>query len=568
VHLPSELPTTSVTRSRPITMARLVLSLVSAMCLGARADYTRVLAKENAIMSTVSLVTDFEFGAPKDGLIVGVELVYKFGYADCNVNTYGTNDATNWGGCGDTRFFVNVQQNGATVFPTETTDGVTIERYAADAGKDECECDVWLYDFEQFGVNDDEIAFVDEANPLTVSTADVFSIQYSEGCCGIAHGDNSGTVTADVYFLYDASSYPFPSGTARACGYNMDEDEIVMVSGSEFYAYDVASEAITASGVIPDAPVTGGNGQPFTQIGDDAIYFLSAHRLGHFDMSSLELEYPISESLFAADRNRACLAASEDGNFVFVTGGSVTADNTGEMTTFEIYDIANDELLTGPDVPVITATGRSALAHHGCAVLDNVLYVMGGDGLNSALSIDVSSPRSISASWQQLPGILQGSGTHGTRNALRGAAVGDSVYAVSGAFPGSTAQFLDRIEPSTGEAYALSPLDSSTFSRPCVANPRDGAGVYVWDESGVVRVELESRAASASASASSAWVIELRLPALSVTTVLGALVAVLLALNICVMCANRAWPRKNAYRKVQFVDDSDASDAEDKPINA
>merc|ERR1712087_1044154 len=62
--------------------------------------------------------------------------------------------------------------------------------------------------------------------------------------------------------------------------------------------------------------------------------------------------------------------------------------------------------------------------------------------------------------------------------------------------------------------------------------------------------------------------IELRLSAMSVTTVLGSLVAVLLALNICVMCANRAWPRKNAYRKVQFVDDSEASDAEDKPINA
>ena len=63
-------------------------------------------------------------------------------------------------------------------------------------------------------------------------------------------------------------------------------------------------------------------------------------------------------------------------------------------------------------------------------------------------------------------------------------------------------------------------------------------------------------------------VIELRLPALSVSTVLGALVTVLLALNIGVVCANRFCQRKSAYRKVHFVDDSEISYAEDKSINA
>merc|ERR1719295_2091568 len=77
--------------------------------------------------------------------------------------------------------------------------------------------------------------------------------------------------------------------------------------------------------------------------------------------------------------------------------------------------------------------------------------------------------------------------------------------------------------------------------------------------------ESTAPAAPVSSLSTGSRLIELRLSAMSVTTGLGSLVAVVLALNICVMCANRAWPRKNAYRKVQFVDDSDA---EDKPINA
>jgi len=368
---------------------------------------------------------------------------------------------------------------------------------------------------------------------------------------------------------------PIPSATARACGYNVDEDQIVLLSGGQFYAYDVYSDAITASGVIPDAPAMTGYGQFYAQSGRDAIYFLSAHRLGLFDMSSFELEYPVSDALFAADRTRVCLAASEDAKFIFVTGGSVTADNAGEMTKFEIYDIDNDELLAGPDVSVITSTGRIALANHGCAVLNNVLFVMGGDGLNSVLSIDVSNPRSISASWQQLPGILQDAQS-GTRNALRGTAVGDSVYAISGSTTRNTAHFIDQIKPSTGETFVLTPLDASTSQAPCVANPQDSdhLHVYVWDDSDVVRVELMGRAASASARAMQSNidqrtpVIELHMPAMSVATVLGSLVAVLLALNICVLCVNRLWPRNNTYRKVQFVADSEAEDAEGKPINA
>lgn len=43
---------------------------------------------------------------------------------------------------------------------------------------------------------------------LYVATSDILSLQYSEACCGIGNGDNSGISCADIYFQYLTTPSP------------------------------------------------------------------------------------------------------------------------------------------------------------------------------------------------------------------------------------------------------------------------------------------------------------------------------------------------------------------------
>ena len=47
------------------------------------------------------------------------------------------------------------------------------------------------------------LRFVDIKKSQQVTKADLFSLQYGEGCCGSNTENNAGRSCADVYFIYD-----------------------------------------------------------------------------------------------------------------------------------------------------------------------------------------------------------------------------------------------------------------------------------------------------------------------------------------------------------------------------
>ena len=87
-----------------------------------------------------------------------------------------------------------------TLFPDANTDGIT-----AFSGSDYCNaCHAWLYQMDEYDATSDVLRWTETGSTISVSTGDVFSLQYSEGCCGKSTHDNAGTSCADVYFEYSS----------------------------------------------------------------------------------------------------------------------------------------------------------------------------------------------------------------------------------------------------------------------------------------------------------------------------------------------------------------------------
>ena len=90
----------------------------------------------------------------------------------------------------------------STVFPTSTTTDLIDSQVW---GLPTCACDYHHYHLTGITPDSNEFSMLDPNNPITVSTSDSFSLQYSEGCCGTSTFDNHGTSCADVYFYYVSS---------------------------------------------------------------------------------------------------------------------------------------------------------------------------------------------------------------------------------------------------------------------------------------------------------------------------------------------------------------------------
>merc|ERR1719474_316016 len=73
------------------------------------------------------------------------------------------------------------------------------------------------------------LVLMDEANPMAVTTADRFSLQTSEGCCGSSIGDNSGTACAKVYFYYagNPTTDPTTEPTQFHCATHGCDDQLI-----------------------------------------------------------------------------------------------------------------------------------------------------------------------------------------------------------------------------------------------------------------------------------------------------------------------------------------------------
>ena len=165
---------------------------------------TKILATENACYSATAFVTDYNFQAPVDGTVVGVELEYVSGGVTCDYRNYAQ---SNWGcdGIDDDYLWMNflrINNDGTedTLYPTTTTDDVlNLQSYSCSNGRG---CNVYRNQMNGYDPYSSSIVFMDTANPIAVTVDDTFSVQYSEGCCESSTGDNSGTACAKVYFYY------------------------------------------------------------------------------------------------------------------------------------------------------------------------------------------------------------------------------------------------------------------------------------------------------------------------------------------------------------------------------
>ena len=174
------------------------------------------LVKQEACFSATSLVTTYTFNPPRSGNVDAVKLVHTSGEITCDT-AYGY---TNWGCITSwvNAFLVylvrhNNDESLDLVLPTLNTQDVTNSWGMSQEDQIRCAntCYQWAYKMNGDGVSESELIWSDSALNLYVETTDIFSIQYSEGCCGATQWDNDGISCAAVYFQYE----PTPSPTIR-----------------------------------------------------------------------------------------------------------------------------------------------------------------------------------------------------------------------------------------------------------------------------------------------------------------------------------------------------------------
>eukprot|EP01084_Bolivina_argentea_P285564 489728_1 len=156
------------------------------------------------------------------------------------------------------------------------------------------------------------------------------------------------------------------------------------------------------------------------------IYIVSNHLIGTLNMNTSTMEYPITSKQTISWGKRLCIAISNDGQYLFFTGGSSTDSSNDKHNQFEIYDILNDQFIAGPPMPEIRA-------NHACIVdNNNYLYVMGGDIGNSEYdSITRIYTGNISdihlESWNDINDTM-----NEAKNYLKTVIMNDDIYIIGG----------------------------------------------------------------------------------------------------------------------------------------
>ena len=181
------------------------------------------LVAENACYSTTNFSMNWTFNPPHSGNVTAVKLVYASGAVGCESGDQGqSNYARSWGIWGCVNGFSQVQlvlhnddSRVHTVLPTNNTVGVTeIDTFWNHEHVDEdwysisswCEnrngCSIWQYKMDGVTVSDSDLVWAAPLLNLDVSTDDIFSLQYGEGCCNFTTNDNLQAACVDVYFQF------------------------------------------------------------------------------------------------------------------------------------------------------------------------------------------------------------------------------------------------------------------------------------------------------------------------------------------------------------------------------
>jgi len=160
-----------------------------------------VVASESVCYVATGYTTDWIFNAPMNGNIVGVEMEYLSGGVKC-----GGSQLVNWG-CGDRMDISLVRHNDDNsiddvVYPTSDTNDLTsLSNWGCSRG-----CTVHSSRYSDVTAYSATADWIDEVNPVAVTTNDRFSLQYGEGCCGSSTSDNGGTACVKLSFVYSGAS--------------------------------------------------------------------------------------------------------------------------------------------------------------------------------------------------------------------------------------------------------------------------------------------------------------------------------------------------------------------------
>lgn len=179
-------------------------------------DLEWTLVAETACFSATTFVSNYTFTAPYSGNVTAVKLVHKSGLVECN--TWIKLPATNWG-CVSRGYGVQLvlhsdnttNSSVHTILPSETTsnvfdlstfsENINSSNWSHPSCSSGIGCNVNWYDMGEEPISD-ELWWIDESANLEVSTEDIFSLQYGEGCCNVDTFNNEGSACAEVYFHY------------------------------------------------------------------------------------------------------------------------------------------------------------------------------------------------------------------------------------------------------------------------------------------------------------------------------------------------------------------------------
>eukprot|EP01084_Bolivina_argentea_P139225 244929_1 len=207
-NLPSNNPTITPTKSPTYNPSKTPTT--------APTTTSEILVSESACYNSKNFATKWTFNPPYNGIIIGIKLVYDSGSVNCDYTRF---SPTKWGCVWQQQSIMiemikQFEDNDVqTYYPTATTNGIYgIKWFNSNNCNRGHTCSIWYYHMQNYGNNGSIIEIVDNTNPYSVCIEDVFSIQYSEGCCNFVTGDNAGSACADVYFLY-SEFYPTTNPT-------------------------------------------------------------------------------------------------------------------------------------------------------------------------------------------------------------------------------------------------------------------------------------------------------------------------------------------------------------------
>eukprot|EP01084_Bolivina_argentea_P251607 422049_1 len=158
---------------------------------------------------------------------------------------------------------------------------------------------------------------------------------------------------------------------SNICSYQPSTNTILLMGNPyKFYPSSNSFTNIKPSGLTKTTSAYNinryGSNQGYTYA-NNTVYYCTATCGG---ITSYNINDDLTQSVSFGVRYKGCLSISDNGKYLFATGGTATAD-TYLIKEFRIYDIKNQANTPGPNM-------NYNRGYHSCLVLNGYLWVIGG----------------------------------------------------------------------------------------------------------------------------------------------------------------------------------------------